>query len=54
MIAKKMVKFVEGSSVTRAMFEEGKKMGQRRSMISVLETQALSHQNRLKKPLLRH
>jgi len=26
MIAKKMVKFVEGSSVTRAMFEEGKKM----------------------------
>lgn len=26
MIAKKMVKYVEGSSVTRAMFEEGKKM----------------------------
>lgn len=26
MIAKKMVSFVEGSSVTRAMFEEGKKM----------------------------
>lgn len=28
MIAKKMVKYVEGSSVTRAMFEEGKKMAQ--------------------------
>ena len=26
MIAKKMVKYVEGSSVIRAMFEEGKKM----------------------------
>lgn len=26
MIAKKMIKYVEGSSVTRAMFEEGKKM----------------------------
>ena len=29
MIAKKMVKYVEGSSVTRAMFEEGKKMAAR-------------------------
>lgn len=29
MIAKKMVKYVEGSSVTRAMFEEGKKMAQK-------------------------
>lgn len=28
MIAKKMVKFVEGNSVTRAMFEEGKRMAQ--------------------------
>lgn len=28
MIAKKMVKFVEGSSVTRAMFEEGKKLAE--------------------------
>jgi aspartate aminotransferase len=28
MIAKKMVAFVEGSSVTRAMFEEGKKMAE--------------------------
>lgn len=26
MIAQKMIKYVEGSSVTRAMFEEGKKM----------------------------
>ena len=29
MIAKKMVKYVEGSSVTRAMFEEGKKMAEK-------------------------
>lgn len=29
MIAKKMIKYVEGSSVTRAMFEEGKKMATR-------------------------
>ena len=29
MIAKKMVKYVEGSSVTRAMFEEGKKLAAR-------------------------
>lgn len=29
MIAKKMVKYVEGSSVTRAMFEEGKKMARK-------------------------
>ena len=29
MIAKKMVKYVEGSSVIRAMFEEGKKMAQK-------------------------
>ncbi len=29
MIAKRMVKYVEGSSVTRAMFEEGKKMAAR-------------------------
>lgn len=29
MIAKKMVKYVEGSSVTRAMFEEGKKMAKK-------------------------
>lgn len=28
MIAKKMLKYVEGSSVTRAMFEEGKKLAQ--------------------------
>jgi len=28
MIAKKMIKFVEGNSVTRAMFEEGKRMAQ--------------------------
>ena len=28
MIANKMVKYVEGSSVIRAMFEEGKKMAQ--------------------------
>lgn len=29
MIAKKMVKFVEGSSVTRAMFEEGKRLAEK-------------------------
>ena len=29
MIAKKMVKYVEGSSVTRAMFDEGKKMAEK-------------------------
>lgn len=29
MIAKKMIKYVEGSSVTRAMFEEGKKMAEK-------------------------
>lgn len=29
MIAKRMVKYVEGSSVTRAMFEEGKKMAEK-------------------------
>ena len=26
MIAKKMIKYVQGNSVTRAMFEEGKRM----------------------------
>lgn len=29
MIAKKMLKYVEGSSVTRAMFEEGKRLAKR-------------------------
>lgn len=29
MISKKMIPFVEGSSVVRAMFEEGKKMAEK-------------------------
>ena len=47
MIAKKMVKYVEGSSVIRAMFEEGKKMaakyGAEMYMISVWVIRAHFH-----------
>lgn len=37
MIAKKMVKYVEGSSVTRAMFEEGKKLAQKYGAFNVYD-----------------
>ena len=37
MISKKMVKYVEGSSVTRAMFEEGKKLAAKYGALNVYD-----------------
>ena len=37
MIAQKMVKYVEGSSVTRAMFEEGKKLAAKYGALNVYD-----------------
>lgn len=37
MIAQKMVKYVEGSSVTRAMFEEGKKLAAKHGALNVYD-----------------
>ena len=47
MIAKSMVKYVEGSSVTRAMFEEGKKLAAKYGTdYSIDETTYAKNQNK--------
>ena len=37
MISKKMIKYVEGSSITRAMFEEGKKLAAKHGALNVYD-----------------
>ena len=57
MIAKSMIDYVKGSSVIRAMFEEGKKIADKFGAenvydFTVLETQALRRLQRLRNQLL--